>query len=89
MSLKNAKIIEAVAQDSIVAARKLFQPGDPKLKDAICDILVEEAEKLRAVGYTKNVNNELTPCLPAGHPDNDIAANARILLARLQQQIFK
>jgi hypothetical protein len=89
MSLQSAKVISAVARERVEAARKVFKPGDPKLKEAICDILVEEAEKLRAVGYMKTVTDDLVPCLPAGHKDNDIAANARVLLARMQQQLFR
>ena len=86
--LKSAQLVVGITRNRIQELQKNSKPGDPAVKEGICDILVDEAEKLKALGYRVGINGELEKLLPPGHPDNTLQRNAQVMLARMQQHIL-
>lgn len=85
---KQAELILTITDNRIKDIKPKFKPGDPALKEVIADILVDEAEKLRAVGYMVGPTGSLIPCLPPGHPANSVQQNAQAVLARLARHVL-
>lgn len=85
---KQAELIIAITDNRVKELKTKFKAGDPALKEVIADVLVDEAEKLRAVGYMVGPTGELVVCFPPGHPENSVQRNAQALLARLARHVL-